>query len=168
MKGATIVDEIIEITGIRDLKKMTEADTVKLLRLIGEQKLKEEHVRALVKIAPSFIGLAVESLKAISAVAKASGASQIDALQSVQQSISAISEALQVLAASAKSDKTREKLARAILEAGRLYVELARISQQMNANNNDFWLKLAGVAAMVLVAVLQGFVAANRAGNDEA
>lgn len=164
-KNSTI-EELIEITGFSNFKILTDNDAVKILTLIGQQRLKEAHIKALVQLAPGFIKLATESLRAITTVAKAAGDVQVETLKILQRSVDGVADALQTLAKSAKTDKTREKIAECILEAGRLYIELAKISREMNSQNNDFWLKMAGMAVSTLLAVLSIYAVSKRNGSN--
>jgi len=163
------LEELQQKTGIRDLKNLSTSDVDKVLKLAGNGTLSETHVKALVGLTPDFIQhleqLSVKTLETISKLPENAKASQVEALATVQSSIKGMSEMLGVLktlAENAQTDETREKIGHVIVEFSKLYVELSKISQQMNTDNNAMWKALAttalsvfAIVSSVLVAVLK-------------
>ena len=78
-----------------------------------------------------------------------------------------IAEPLRILAERAESDEARKEIANCILKAGELYLEMAKITQQINANNNEFWWKLGLAALSVLATVLSAYAASRSSGSGD-
>lgn len=85
---------------------------------------------------------------------------QQDVVQTISAAVEGISQALKILVGSAESDATREKLAAVLLEAGQLYLQLAIILQQVNANNNEMYKTVAKMATIALIVVVGVFLTA--------
>lgn len=170
MSSDQIIDELKSISGVVDFGSLSKEDAARLLALIGEQKLSEAHIKALVEIAPAFLGFSSECLKAMSNVADGAKITQTEAISTIKKSISGLTDVLGRLAENAESDETREKIAFLLLEAGKLYVEMAKILKDMNKDNNDTWIKIAGILGTVLTVVITVVFGggAGKGGNNKA
>jgi hypothetical protein len=147
-----LLEEISQISKIRDFENMTEPGVEKILNLIGEHRLSKAHIEALVKVAPSFASLSVEALKTISLTAKEAGSSQKEIINNFRASIEGISNVFSILSNNAETDETRLKIAEYMLKAGELYCELAKIQVNINKDNNETWIKIAAISLAVVAA----------------
>lgn len=161
MNNKDLLDQIKEISGLTNLDNLSVEEVKKILSLIGEQRLKESHIIALIECYPHFSSIAIESLRMISTCAQGAKDSQKEALQAISSLALGIINCLEILSKNANSDETREKLAMYIIEAGKITVEFGHIAADINKENNDFWIKIAkiGASVAVLAGVLVGGVA---------
>ena len=150
MSSEKIIDDLKSIAGVTDFSNLSKEDAARLLTLIGEQKLSVAHIKALIEIAPDFLKFSSEFLKAMSNIADAAKSTQTEAISTIKKSISGLTSVLERLAANAESDETREKIAFFLLEAGKLNLEMVKILKDMNKDNNETWMKLAGILGTVL------------------
>lgn len=160
------IAELKKIIGVKDFNNLSPNDVERILKLIGEQRLKEGQIKALLEIAPTFLKLATESLKTISNIADGAKDSQSDAMAAIIAAINGIAETLNILARSAETDYTREKIALLLIEAGKIYIELAKLSKEMNEDNNKVWKVLGMGALLALGAVLTALASNGRNSND--
>jgi hypothetical protein len=160
LEDKKIEAELLQIIGLKRLDKLSKEEASTILKLIGEQRLKEAHIQALVRLAPGFIAVATEALRVQMKVIAAAKEVQQDVVQTISAAVEGISQALKILVGSAESDATREKLAAVLLEAGQLYLQLAIILQQVNANNNEMYKTVAKMATIALIVVVGVFLTA--------
>jgi hypothetical protein len=118
LEDKKIEAELLQIIGLKRLDKLSKEEASTILKLIGEQRLKEAHIQALVRLAPGFIAVATEALRVQMKVIAAAKEVQQDVVQTISAAVEGISQALKILVGSAESDATREKLAAVLLEAG--------------------------------------------------
>lgn len=163
---STVIEDIKRISGIGNLSKLSAAEATKLLNLIGEQRLSEAHVKALIEVAPQFISIANEALKTISKTVEGTKESQKNALSAVLAAVSGLTNVLTVLANKAESDEVREKIAQYLIEAGKLYIQVTIITKDMNKDNNDTWVKIAGISGTV-VSIISGIAIFALQGNKK-
>lgn len=166
MSTSAPFEELKKISGISDFSKLTTEDLEKLLKLIGEQRLKEAHVKALLENAPLFLGCAKEALSVIGKAAAGAKESQKSALAPIAASVANISKVLEILAEKAESDESRIKIVENLIEAGKLYLEFLKISESMNKDNNAFWLKLNSIVAFVVGGLIVAFVGRGKGGGS--
>ena len=146
-ESAVLIAEILKASGLENLSDMNQADAAKLLSLIGEQRLKEAHVAALVAVAPHFIGLATEAIRTGATIAESMKESQKQALAAIQKQIECISAVLSQIAASMSTDACRVQVASLIVEMGKLHVEAIK---EVNKHNNNTYLQIAGIATTIV------------------
>lgn len=146
----SIQQELIKISGITDFNNLSKEDSAKLLKLIGEHKLSETHVKALVEIAPDFIKAQIEALKAVAEVAKGAKETQKEVISTVVNSIQGVTSILEKLAERTNSDEAIIELAKLTIQAGGLYLEAIKISERINKDNNNTWIKIGGLATAIL------------------
>lgn len=146
-----IIAEIKNITGIKDLKKLSQEDLQKIFELIGKNKLTEKHIEALIKNYPHFIQAEIEALKSIQNIAQSAENSQKEVLKTMSKSIEGIISILEKLADKSESDTIRMKIAELTVEVSKINLEFAKISKGINEDNNKFWFKIASIAGMIIV-----------------
>lgn len=166
MSSENTIEELKSITGMLDFKNLSQEDAKKVLKIIGEQRLSEAQVGALVKIAPEFLSCTTEALSGLKVSAEGAKENQKEALAAITQSIGSISSVLKLLAEQSESDETREKIASHLIEAGKLYIQFAEIAKEMNSENNSFWLKMGGIFGTVALVVLGGMAMNNKDGGS--
>ena len=166
MSSENTIEELKSITGMLDFKNLSQEDAKKVLKIIGEQRLSEAQVGALVKIAPAFLSCTTEALSGLKVSAEGAKENQKEALAAITQSIGSISSVLKLLAEQSESDETREKIASHLIEAGKLYIQFAEIAKEMNSENNSFWLKMGGIFGTVALVVLGGMAMNNKDGGS--
>ena len=86
-----IISEIQTISGIPDIKNMSQADARAILTLVGQQRLKEAHISALIKLVPGFIGMTQVALNSQMEVVRNAGAIQSQVLATLQSTIDGLS-----------------------------------------------------------------------------
>ena len=102
---------------------------------------------------PSYIQVSAEALKSISNIATQTGESQKEIAETVHTSTKGIINILTTLSANAETDEAQLKIAELSMEAGKLYLQFANISKEMNQNNNSTWVKITGIVAGIVVVV---------------
>lgn len=148
------IEELKNILGVNDLSTLSKKDTLKVMKLVSEHKLSEAHLRTLIEVCPQFVGLSVESLKTMQSAAAGAKESQAAAFASFSKAVEGILDALSALAKNAETDETRIEIAKILHESANIFVELAKISKEMNSDNNSVWKYIAGATATIGLAAV--------------
>ncbi len=164
-KKEKLLTEIKKVTGINNFENLSSEDGGKILKLIGNNKLSTEHLKVLIEFVPSYVHASAQALQAISNIATHAGASQKEIAESVHTSTKGIINILNTLADSAETDEARLKIAEVSMEAGKLYLEFANISKDINKDNNSTWVKITGVVAGIVL-IVGGAVAVIMSGGE--
>jgi hypothetical protein len=142
----TQLDDLRTATGIPDLGAMTDEQFAKVVEKAGRGDLSLEQLTMLTQVVPRFLPLletaVVEQIAALKKVAKGAAASQKQALEAVGQTLDSLQQTLHVLAQHAQSDDARIEVGKIVPELGKMGLELAKIVQQMNTENNSFWWRI--------------------------
>lgn len=143
-----------------DLRSVTLEQFTAMSRQAATGSLSLEYLQLVLQAMPHFVDLQRSMIEGLRQVANEAGSSQREALQGITRSLDGAWRPLEILAQNAQSDETRLEIAKRVTEIGKMAVEVADIAKQTNSDNNVFWWKLGGVAAMVVVglglAVLTG------------
>ncbi|GEM_PF-2640244 len=149
-----LINEVKSATGLDDLSKLDKDSIEKILRLVGEQRLKEAHISAIVEVAPHFVQLQTEVLKTVSRAIDGLEKSQGSVLETMQITLKGLINILQTLAEKMESDDGRLKIAECTIKSGEQFIEVSKRLESINKENNSIWKwVIGGVAAgLTLVA----------------
>jgi len=164
----TINDELAkvkEITGIQDLEHASSQDVAKIDKLAAQGKLTTEQMQLLVAAIPHFVELQKETIKALQHVVAAVREVQKEAIQSVSRSLDSASRILEQLASGVQTDEARMQIAGHAIEIGRLGLEVAKVIESMNKDNNSLWKYITGAVIAIALAILAIF--ASRGGDSD-
>ncbi len=135
-----LIQEIKDSLGdVSDLKQMTLEQAARILKLIGQQRLKEAHISALVEIFPGFVELEAQVIKAVITDIESAKDSQKEAFDSLKEPLNSVLSILKILGENASSDEAIKEIGKISLEAGKLCIEMGKIVKDMNESNNSFW-----------------------------
>ncbi|MDM8522690.1 hypothetical protein QUF80_04895 [Desulfococcaceae bacterium HSG8] len=154
-----LINEVKSLTGISDLRELDKESTEKILKLVGEQRLKEAHINAVIEVAPQFVRLQTEILQTISAAIEGLEKSQRTALETIQTTLKGLTNILQTLAENMETDEGRMKIAECTVKAGEQFIEVSKTLASMNKENNGVWKWVVGGLAAGLTLLVGGVVA---------
>ncbi|MFJ5360250.1 hypothetical protein ACIPUG_04725 [Pectobacterium sp. CHL-2024] len=135
-----------------DISKITTPE--EMLELAANEKLKLAQLKTLIEIHPGIVQASIEAMQSLAKVSETAGNSQIESVKTIKESISGTVDVLKILAQTAQSDSTREKIAELLIELAKQHKELCLITERINKNNNKLWKKIVitiGGAAMLVI-----------------
>jgi len=164
----TIKDKLAkvkEITGIHDLEHASSQDVSKINELAAEGKLNIEQMKLLVEAIPHFVELQKEAVHALQDIVSAARDGQKEAIQSVSRSLDSASRILEQLASCVQTDEARIQMAGHAIEIGRLGLEVSKLVESMNRDNNSTWKYITG-AVVLVVGMIGGVIFRMRRGGS--
>lgn len=157
MDKAPELEELKAKLGIADLSKMSGGDFERLQTLVGKKEITREQVEQLVALMPQFIKLQLayaENLKlGISSVKE----TQKDALGYVAASLDPIIDLLKEIVSISETEELRSKIVDYTFQLADKKIEIAKILQEMNIDNNNTSKSLLNLPAIFFAGVL-GFL----------
>jgi len=157
--------KIKEITEIQDLEQVSSLDIARINKMAAQGKLNTEQMELLVAAIPHFVELQKVTIQALQDTVAAVRDVQKEAIQSVSRSLDSASRILEQLASGVQADEARMQVAGHAIEIGRLGLEVAKLIESMNKDNNNIWKYITGAIAVAGVAVILIF-ASGRGGSD--
>jgi hypothetical protein len=155
--------KVKEITGIHDLERASPQDVEKINKLGAQGELDIEQMQLLVAAIPHFVELQKAAIQALQDTVAAVRDVQKESIGSVSRSLDSASRILEQLASGVQTDEARMQMAGHAIEIGRLGLEVAKIIESMNKDNNSTWKYITAGIAFV-VAVIGGLVFGMRRG----
>lgn len=122
--------EIEKFSGIKDFKKLSKEDIIRLTELQSKGVLEISHIEALTKIAPEFIKMQIEVVKSFAKISGDMKESQIKSTEPVIESIQGLTRILETLASKAQSDSTIERIAELSIKLAEKYTEILEINRK--------------------------------------
>ena len=153
------IERLKKITGVTDFENASPEDVAKIDKMAAQGKLNLEQMKLLVEAIPHFVELQKTTIKALQDTVAAARDVQKEAIQSVGNSLNAVSRILEQLADTVQTDDARMKLAEIAIEIGRFGLEMAKILERMNKDNNSLWKWITGAVVTAAAAVVIIFVA---------
>ena len=159
------IEDLKTITGVSDFENASPEDMAKIDKMAAQGKLNLEQMKLVIEAMPHFVELQKTTVQALQDTVAAARDVQKEAVQSVGNSLNAASRILEQLAGTVETDDARMRLAEIAIEVGRLGLEIARILEQMNKDNNNLWKWISGAAVTLAAAVILIFVVAGDEGS---
>ena len=159
------IEDLKTITGVSDFENASPEEMAKIDKMAAQGKLNLEQMKLVIEAMPHFVELQKTTVQALQDTVAAARDVQKEAVQSVGNSLNTTSRILEQLAGSVQTDDARMRLAEIAIEIGRLGLEMARILEQMNKDNNNLWKWISGAAVTLAVAVITIFVVAGDEGS---
>jgi len=157
---STMSDELAklkDVTGVHDLEHASPQDVAKIDKMAAQGKLSLEQMELLVAAIPHFVELQKAAIQALQDTVAAARAVQKEALQAVGKSLDSASRILEQMASGVQTDEARMQIAGQAIEIGRLGLEVAKLIESMNKDNNSLYKYIAGAVAAVVIAVFLVF-----------
>jgi len=146
--------KVKEITGIHDPEHASPQDVANINILAAQGKLNIEQMVSLVSIIPHFIELQKATIQGLQEISAAVRDVQKEAIQSVSRSLDSASRILEQLASGVQTDEVRMQIAEHAIEIGRLGLEVAKLIESMNKDNNSIWKYIVGGTGLSLLILL--------------
>ena len=151
------IESLKKITGIKDFTNASSKDVAKIDKMAAQGKLNLEQMKVLVKAIPHFVELQKDTIKALQDTIAAARDVQKETIKNVGQSLNGASCILEQLAKNVETDEARIRFAEISIEIGRIGLEIAKILENMNKNNNNLWKWITSAAVVVTVAIIAVF-----------
>lgn len=146
------LEDVKSKTGIDDLTKATEKDFEKIQDLAAKGEISKEQMKLLVEAIPHFVQLQQAYVDGLKSVISSAKETQKDALRGISVTLENITELLKVIVNKSETEELRSKIADIALKLADYGLEIARIMQETNKENNNTWKYIAsGVSAVVLL-----------------
>jgi len=145
------LNNLKEKIGIDDFKTVSNQEFQKIQMLAGEGKISKEEMRLLVEVMPNFVQLQQTYVDGLKTVINAAKDTQKDALRGISVTLENITDLLKTIVQNAETEELRSKIADIALKLADYGIDIAKILQDTNKENNSTWKQIAlGVSAVVL------------------
>jgi hypothetical protein len=132
------IKEILEIAKIENFEKLTDKDILEITKLQGQNKLTEKHTEALVNMYPDFVRSQVEIVKAFTNTIDNITKEHITTYNNIRATIDSLSEVIKIIASKDdNSEAVKIKLIETSEKLGDKYLEILKIQEDMNNDNNN-------------------------------
>lgn len=144
-----LLTEVKQKANIKSIENLSLEETKKIVKLIGEDKIKKEHLEALTQFSPGFIDSITDMVNAIPRLVEIVGGVNEQALNKIDH-LNQTTKALSTLASNVKSDQEKIEIAKLIVQVAKDY---NKTIEAINFENNNTWQKITTVLGTTIVAV---------------
>lgn len=148
--------------GIDDFKSVSNQQFEKIQILAGEGKISKEDMKLLVEAIPHFVQLQQTYVDGLKTVINAAKETQKDALRGISVTLENITDLLKTIVKNAETEELRSKIADIALKLADYGIEIAKILQDTNKENNSTWKQIAGFVSIAVLVVGSIFVASKK------
>lgn len=148
--------------GINDFKSVSKQEFEKIQTLAGEGKISKEDMKLLVEAIPHFVQLQQTYVDGLKTVISAAKETQKDALRGISITLENITDLLKTIVHNAETEELRSKIADIALKLADYGIEIAKILQDTNKENNSTWKQIASIVSVAVVVVGSIFVASKK------
>ncbi|MDD2640704.1 MAG: hypothetical protein PHS65_06895 [Arcobacteraceae bacterium] len=149
-------------TGVNDFDSVSNEQFENIQVLAGEGKISKKEMESLVEAIPNFIQLQETYIDGLKATINSAKETQKDALRGITITIENLTKLLQSIVEKSETEELRSKIVDISLKLAENGLEIAKILQETNKENNNLWKSIAGVAATTLVVVGSIFIASKK------
>lgn len=158
MNNDTNVDNIKRKTGIDDFTSVSNEQFKNIQVLAGKEKITKEEMQLLVEMMPNFVQLQETYIDGLKTIINSAKETQKDALRGMTITIENLTALLHSILEKAETEELRSKIADISLKLAEHSIEIAKILQETNKENNSLWKTLGNIAAVALVVVGTVFI----------
>ena len=158
MNRDTNMDNIKRKTGINDFNTVSNKQFEDIQVLAGKGKITKEEMQLLVEMMPNFVQLQETYIDGLKTIINSAKETQKDALSGITVTIENFTALLHTILEKAETEELRSKVADISLKLADHGIEIAKILQETNKENNSLWKTLGSVAAVALVVVGTVFI----------
>lgn len=162
------LDELKKVTNIHDFNKLSAEDITRIDKMAAEGKLSPKQMELLIGAIPNFIELQKTTIQALQEAIGSVREIQKDALNSmysIVKSLDSIVRIFEQLAGNMQTDEAKMQIANHSIEIGRLGLEMAKIIDSMNKDNNNLWKYITAGTVLAGSALLVYIIFAGRDGS---
>lgn len=139
--------------GIDDFNKVTKEQFEKIQILAGEGIISKEEMKLLVEVMPNFVQLQQTYADTLKTTINAAKETQKDALRGISVTLDNITDLLKTIAQNAETEELRSKIADIALKLADYGIDVAKILQDTNKENNTMWKQMTLAASAVVITV---------------
>ncbi len=162
MNGNSRLNDLKIKTTIDNFNSVSKQEFENIQRLAGEGKISKEEMKLLVEAIPNFIQLQETYIDGLKTIINSAKETQKDALRGITITIENLTALLQTIVEKSETEELRLKIADISLKLAEHGMEIAKILQATNQENNNLWKSIAGIAATALIVVGGIFVATKK------
>ena len=162
MNNDTRLNKLKTKTGIDDFNSVSNKQFETVQRLAGEGEISKEDMKLLLEVMPNFVQLQETYIDGLKTIINSAKETQKDALRGITITIENLTALLQSIVEKSETEELRSKIVDISLKLAEHGLEIAKIVQETNKENNNLWKSIAGVAAGALLVVGGIFVASKK------
>lgn len=121
------------------------------------QKLSNDELKLLVDAMPNFVQLQGKYVEGLVSLINSAKETQKEALIGISDNIKNVTDLLKIIATKSETDDLREKIVEVTIKLSDYSLEISRILQETNRDNNDTW-KFIATGLSVVVGVVGVFI----------
>ena len=156
------LDGLKNKTNIKDFTKVSNKEFETIQKLAGVGKISKEEMRLLVEAMPNFVQLQQTYVDGLKTVINGAKETQKDALRGISIILENITEILKDIVQNAETEELRSKVADIALKLADYGINIAKIVQETNKENNNTWTQIAGFVSVAVVVVGGIFIASKK------
>ena len=161
------LDKLKDIIDIHDFEHVSINDIVKIDKMAAQGKLSLKQIELLAEAIPDFINYQKATIQALQETIAAVRDTQKQAIYAVSKSLDSVSRILEQLASGVQTDEARMQMAKYAIEVGNLGLEVAKLLENMNKDNNATWKYIAGVLGVgITIGVIYIFASRGGSGGE--
>lgn len=138
---------------IKDFADVSGPEFSRLQKAIADGDIGTNELKILTDAIPNFVQLQISYIESLKEVVGAAKETQKQALTGISGSLDALNRSFEVLLKADHSEVVTLKIIDATIELAKINVELAKVIQQTNNDNNSLWKYMSGAAAAVVFVV---------------
>ncbi len=152
MERSIELDKIKSKVGILDFTKATLEDFNKIQKYAADGEISKEQMTLLIGAMPHFVELQQGYVDGLKNVINSAKETQKDALRGIYSTLENITELLKTIVNKSDSEELHSKIADIALKLADYGIEVSKIIQETNKDNNNTWKYIAGgVSAVVML-----------------
>ena len=153
MNKASELEKIKSKINIQDFGNVSYNEFKKIQDFSAKGELSREQLKLLVDVIPNFIQLQQKFVDGLQSVISSAKESQRDALRGISVTLENITDLLKEIVYKSESEDLREKIADISLKLADYGLEIAKIIQETNKENNNTWKYVAASVSGVVFLV---------------
>ena len=153
MNKASELEKIKSKINIQDFGNVSYNEFKKIQDFSAKGELSREQLKLLVDVIPNFIQLQQKFVDGLQSVISSAKESQRDALRGISVTLENITGLLKEIVYKSESEDLREKIADISLKLADYGLEIAKIIQETNKENNNTWKYVAASVSGVVFLV---------------
>ena len=138
---------------IQDFGNVSYDEFERIQNFAAKGEISKEQLKLLVEVIPNFIQLQQKFVDGLQSVINSAKESQRDALRGISVTLENITDLLKEIVYKSESEALREKIADISLKLADYGLEIAKIIQETNKENNNTWKYVAASVSGVVLLV---------------